>query len=273
MRLGAALVAALVVAACPLAASAAPRQWSASFRDLVGDAAGAPDILGMSVGSSDGGRVSLAVHADLAAAGSVVSIFLNTDGSRATGARKVAGADYAFVATDGGGTVGLLRWRNGDWEAARAGSGRSKAYSGTLAIWVSRRDLGDPSSLDVVALSVLGPSADRMPDTGAVHYDLRPLHLSTRAFAATTRSHGEVLSFVPLRSDSGTVLTGVRPSCTLRVGSSVVAAKTIAPARIDAPARCTWRLPDALRGRKATASMRVAYAGRTASRTASFTIH
>jgi hypothetical protein len=273
MKLVASLAAALVLFAFPFAASAATESWSEYYRDTVGDVSGAPDILDVSVGFSDDDVVSFTVYADLTTANSGVSVFLNTDGSAATGAVKQLGADYAFLATDGGKSTGLVRWQNGGWEDVDARTGRSSTYTGHVLFVIDRKELGSPKALDVVAVSLAGSTGDRVPNTGAIHYNLGPLKLSTRAFASKGGPLAERLSFVPIRSDSGGPLTGVLPYCSVHVGSKIVFAKTVAGAKAGAPASCTWKFAKGLRGRKATASMRVVYAGRTASRAASFIIH
>jgi len=273
MRIAVAFLATLVLGVFPVAASAATGSWAEHYRDTVGDVSGAPDILNVSVGFSDDDIVSFAVYADLSAASSGVSVFLNTDGSASTGAAKLIGADYAFIATDGGKSVGLVRWRNGGWQDVASKTARSNAYSGTVLFVIDRKELGNPTALDVVAVSVLGSSGDRAPNVGSIHYNLAPLKLSTKAFSAKSGQLRETVSFVPMRSDSGGPLTGVLPYCNVHVGSKVVFAKTVASAKNGRPATCMWTFPTTLRGKKATASMRVVYAGRTASRTASFTIH
>jgi hypothetical protein len=261
----------IALAAVALAGSG---EWTAPFGDRAGDGNGAPDITSLSVGSSDSGNVSfgLYVHIPSSDTSTVLTVFVDADSNRATG-DPATGAEYAFRAEHGGRDVSFMQW-TGSWVRLESPTATGAYLAGsTLGLGAARSDLGDATAIDVVAESRKGSAVDRIPDTGSIHYNLRPLVLKVVKFAASRGPLSERVQLKIRRSDNGAALEGILPDCTARVAGGVLSSRSFSSAKSGKPAFCEWHFPSALRGRRATATIRIPFGGRTVARTVRFTVH
>jgi hypothetical protein len=262
-----ALLAAFLVAA-PFAGGATG--WVEGYHDATGDSGRAADLQELIVGSDDTGEASFVLPDPLPLhAGDVVTLFVDADADGTTG--DVKGADYRFVARGGNQSARLERWNGGAWAAAPALSARGGTRFG-VGFFVNRRDLRNAGPIRVWVESAAGNDVDRLPDSGAIAYDLRPLKLPT-TFRASIGRRTATLALVVRRTDTGGFVAEL-PLCQGRVaGKSRFATSLESPSQRNGyRGSCTWRFPKSAVGKRARLTITVQFGERTVTRVRSFVV-
>jgi TRAP-type C4-dicarboxylate transport system substrate-binding protein len=169
----------------PAAEGAGP----AHYRDAAGDGGSLPDIRGIEVASTSGGRISFSVSLGnfTTRTKTVVDLWLDTDADPETGNTTFEGADgadylvSAFFGPEpptgpycaeikGGGCFG--KWSPSGWTGATAATGRVSPTTNGFKFSIDRRDLSNTEELNFFA--VRGAEApgfpDRAPGRGTFNY-------------------------------------------------------------------------------------------------------
>jgi hypothetical protein len=285
-----AVVVASAVTAIPVGAhpdsAAAAAHWAHTFTDPAGDGGTAPDLTALEVGSDDAGQAIFHVSAAISPTDktSILSVFIDSDHNKATGDQNFDGADYEFDAYQETDTYTFSRWNSStaQWEAAPDTTVHVTIVSDGITFSVNRSELGNAGQVSVEAESITAfdhygtGEYDWTPNQKSYEYDLSPLQLTAAAYKGQWYAHQEVLALAVSRSDTHDFVSGSDGTLTC---VARVAGHTFKPTQTgfltikDVPvATCGWAFPKTLKGKKGTATVSVAFAGRTVTRTASFKV-
>jgi hypothetical protein len=279
---GVLLVASLLTASLlPLAPSSGAVPLStlapaaAFLTDPTGDSGNAPDITEVSVGNDVvAGPIVIWVDTpNRTSLGSsdLVSVFLDTDLNRSTGAAEYAGAEYSIDRI--GGQHALFRWAGSEWAQVPAPTLSTAFFRGQKALRVSihPNDLGGTRAFNYYIFSAVGDqSGDYAPNGGVGSYSLisGPVRLSVERFSVTPRVPRAGKSFAATmlvgREDINEILEEGSASCSLRVGKRAVAARI--KGFVNGAAACRWTIPKNAKGQQLSVMISVKFGGASISR-------
>jgi hypothetical protein len=263
------LAAAAAAAASALAAQPALAATPTTFPDASRDAgSGVPDLTTVVVSNDDTGvlrfRVNVANQQRLARR-AALSLYLDTDRSRATGDPLAPGADYRLLLDGAARTFELARWDGTRFDPTAPRESVRLSYWSGLSFSVHRRELGDPAALDfwIVARGPRGSRRDAAPERGVWTYALRdgganPPEVEALFFQASPAAP-RAGSTWQLRVDALRVSgTARRPRphawrCRATLGGKAL--------RGRGARGCTFRLPHRARGKRLVVAIVVAYRG------------
>jgi hypothetical protein len=231
------------VAACVLASPAVAAN-PIRITDPSGDAAGIPDVVGVTIEDAGTGfefTVELGTMQDLLP-DALVLVLLDSDRNAQTGGLD-AGIDFAVFADKDG--AGLLRWNGTSFEPVDLGISPSLSQ-GRLGFTLPKTTLGS-QKIDVVVLSTTETSenVDGAPNESAFTYLPSITRLLIPASVLNVRA-GAVLNARTVQANMMPVPgqnVAMRPTlrCTLTYRGRVI--KALAGG-------CRWRIQGALRGRR-----------------------
>lgn len=275
------LVASLLTASLLLAPSSGAVPLStlapaaAFLTDPTGDSGNAPDITEVSVGNDVvAGPIVIWVDTpNRTSFGSsdLVSVFLDTDLNRSTGAAEYAGAEYSIDRM--GGTHALFRWAGTNWAQVPTPTLSTAFFRGLKALRVSihPNDLGGPKAFNYYVFSAVGDqSGDYAPNDALGSYSLisGPLRLSVERFSVTPKVSRAGKSFAATmlvgREDINEILDEGSASCSLRVGKRAVAPRT--KGFVNGAAACRWTIPKNAKGQQLSVMISVKFGGASISR-------
>lgn len=169
-----------------------PGKSAARYRDAVGDGGSLPDIRGIEVASTSGGRISFGVSLGhfKPRSKAIVDLWLDTDADPETGNTTFEGADGAdylvsaflgvdppsdpFCAKVAVGRGCFAKWSPDGWSAAAAPTARVARTAAGFTLSIDRRDVGNTEELNFFAVrgAEAPESPDRAPGRGTYNYSL-----------------------------------------------------------------------------------------------------
>jgi hypothetical protein len=258
------IVAALI--AVPLAAA------DADFTDASGDAAGAPDIVDVSVFNDSANRVvfgaKIAGGKAMAANGEVVFI-VDADKNGTTGNN---GWEYLLVLT-GEKTWAFLSWNGTEWVEAPATTAKAYFFDDVVMFGIDRSELANAASFDFYAESntYAGEevtATDTAPDGEAVwsYATVRKTFgIAASPVVAVTKGGARagkpfVAGYLYGRTDSPEPAAGARTTCVATVAGKKVAARVASDAETAA---CRLTVPKTAKGKLLKLTLTTALNGKT----------
>jgi hypothetical protein len=233
------------VAACVLASPAVAAN-PIRITDPSGDAAGVPDVLGVTIEDAGTGfrfTIELGAMPDLAPDG-VIGLFIDADRNAQTGATDVGGSEFLILADSEQLAIG--RWDGTDFADFQNQPPNASLQNGRLAFTFAKSDLGS-TKFNVVTLTASGSSEnlDRAPDNAAFTYLpaitrlLIPAALTSVRVGSVLNARGVQAQMTPTPGQN----VALRPTlrCTLTYRGRAIKAL---------PGGCRWRIPAALRGKR-----------------------
>ncbi len=230
----------------PLTATANSKE----FTDPTGDADGdqAPDITSVAVSNDDEGTLTVRVtvpNRDTWAPDDFLGVYLNTDGSTATGCANTHGGDYTLVFLGKAATLTnffmLLHCKGKEFDTSTlqgSFTGTLDLAAHALTFTVNRRDIGSPKRISMFLISTSQDAKylDVAPDSGDWAYDVIAPPAPTYKDGFTRPGEAKPHS-APVSANARTVQVLVRwqdPADTFDVtGVELVdAAGKVTPARI-----------------------------------------
>jgi hypothetical protein len=285
------VVATALVGAGPVGAraDAYPGFWSAAWTDSRGDAGAAPDITILQLGANDHGDVLMRVYAPTGSNGSsnLLQVFIKRAQRSTDGDPTLEGANmqltYSYhdrkmtaVVWDGA----THKWYPSVWYSTPLDQRLNPIYvtpTSTSFILPNSMFSTSESNGKIGVFFRLGTTAkyDEAPNRGFHEYNVQPLALTEAAFATAGKRAGQQLrlSVAVKRSDTGGYLTAGEVTCIATAGSHRIPGATLGFATSGVPlARCGWKLPAALKGKRVHASITVAFAGRLITHSTTFVL-
>jgi hypothetical protein len=262
-----AVAAALV--AVPLAVA------DANFTDPKGDAAGAPDIVGMVVANDARNRVAFEIELgdkQKLTADQEVYVWVDSDNKSETGQNSW---DYvAWVSDD---DFGLDRWDGTKWVEAPATTVKVYSIAGMILYGVDRAELGNTAAFSLYAEGAKYSgdqqvASDVAPDGDAVwNYASVTKTFGLTATAITARPKPPVAGkkfvaeFVARRTDSIELLEGAKTTCKVTIGLKPVVARVTGALGF---AECTVaKVPLTAKGKLLKVTMTTAAGGKSVTKT------
>jgi hypothetical protein len=258
-----------------------------SFTDPAGDSGTAPDITSITVSDdpATGTAMLTVTTASAITSGESIDVYLDTDKNGSTGAAGY-GYDYYLEAWKAANDQGwdIERWKDGGWQEAPSTQTERFSRSGTVYTWTfSKADLGGSAGFDFVVGGYLDSdtgnvATDFAPDDGGWTFNFtkaaivypalgKPFAVPSSPLAGKLLS----LSFPVVRADTGARLTG---------GGAVVIKTTIGGKAIpnvaslaNATANVAVQIPRSAKGKTFQVKVTVTVQGKSATRTATYTVN
>jgi hypothetical protein len=290
------MVVVLVAAVAVVLAGAASSQragasGSSTYTDPTGDTKSGPDVTTVAV-SDDGSKIDFTAtigNRPSLTDADAVQAFFDTDKNVATG-----GGSYDYEVAWVSGQELLMHWDGAAFSVVKAASFTGSYQDGKASFGIAASDFGGSTSFAFIVTTTgdTGTSlADRAPDTGRWVYPSgspapsgSPPALPPGAPPATPKLKtvkpklvaavsGRPFTVTMVVTDAATK-KGVRGelSCQAKLsGKALVATRRSIAA--SGKTSCTWRLPASAKKKKLTGSLVFTFAGATATRSFSVTVH